>query len=253
MPDEAIGRVRYATSDAVALVTLDRPHKRNALNGPLLEALLAALRRAAADSSVRAVVLSGTGVFSAGADLTELADARAYRDGMGRLFAETAITIRTSRLPMVAAVEGYALGGALLVALSCDIVVLSESAFVALPEIEVGLIGGVSTVRELAGRQVAARLCLLGERMSAPDAARLGLGTLVEPGTTLATASKIAGRIAAHDEQAVATVKRRLAEGAALEALWAERDANVDLMASRQPLPDGIAPTPGPAGSSTSD
>lgn len=182
-------------ADASLRITIDRPHARNALDSAALRALAAGLRRAARDRAVGVVVLRGAGdrAFSTGADLKELQalDREAASDFLvaGQ---QVFRLIETLGKPVVAEVDGYALGGGFELCLACTFVVASTRSTFALPEAGIGLIPGFGGTQRLArtvGRQRALRVALLGEMLSAAQAYDLGLLALgpVEP-DALATA-----------------------------------------------------------------
>lgn len=171
--------------DAVATVTINRPEARNALNSPTLAELNHLFTELAADSSVRAVVLRGTGnaAFSAGADLKEiatLADLPARRGYFGAL-AALLETIHRMPQPVIARVAGFALAGGMGLAVGCDFVVAAENAVFGLPEITLGLFPMVvmAPILRLCGPRAAVELALTGERIDARRARELGLVTRV--------------------------------------------------------------------------
>lgn len=191
-------------------LVLDRPAVHNALDGALLDALDEALQAAAADPSVRVVTLTGAGrkAFSAGADLDELAGLSAgdARRALGR---GQRVLQRVERMPVpvIAAVNGLALGGGFELALACSFVIASTSAAFGLPETGLGLMpgyGGTQRLPRLIGRQPALHLILTGERMGAERAYQLGLVAVppVSPDELSAAAGEIALRVAARGPQA---------------------------------------------------
>ncbi len=194
------GSVRSEARGAVGLVTLDRPAKRNALDRPMLDGLVAALRAFDADPAVRAVVIAGDErAFAAGADIGALGDAdpiALYTSGFSEKWDEVA-AITT---PLVAAVSGYALGGGLELALICDIVVADRSAVLGLPEAQIGTIpgaGGTQRLVRAVGKSMAMEMILAGRRLDADEALRAGLvSTVAEAGGARAAAEAIAGSIA---------------------------------------------------------
>ncbi len=173
--------LRYDVAEAVATIALDQPETRNALSDALLDELLAALAQARDDPAVRCVVLASTHatVFSSGGDLAgftadvPLVERHAANDRFPRLFE----LIGRLGKPVVCAVDGYALGGAVGLALACDLVVASEQATFGTPEIDVGLFPFM--IAALIARNVARKhmtqLLLLGERLDAHEAHRIGI------------------------------------------------------------------------------
>src|SRR6516164_6663347 len=139
MPDEA---VLFGLRDHVATITLNRPDALNAINADLSAGLMAALQRVRADDEVRVAILTGAGrAFCAGADLRSRSGGPAASSGPAELFAtEERASFATfdARKPLIAAVNGYCLGGGFEIALACDLRIASEEARFALPEITLG-------------------------------------------------------------------------------------------------------------------
>jgi enoyl-CoA hydratase len=176
---------------AVRIITVNRPDKLNALNRQTLEALDQAFSEATAATEVRVVVLTGAGpkAFVAGADIAEMADLPAIQ---GRDFALVGQQLmrRIERMPkpVIAAVNGFALGGGLELAMACHLRVAADSARIGQPEINLGLIpgfGGTQRLLRLTGRAAALELCLLGEPIDAARALQLGLVNRVVPADQL--------------------------------------------------------------------
>jgi enoyl-CoA hydratase len=211
----------------VALVTLGRPEKRNALDRALLDDLVDGLRELDRDPEVRAIVITGDDrAFAAGADLGSLSEASAiqlYTSG----FSESWDDIASIRTPLVAAVAGYALGGGLELALLCDVVIAAENAVLGFPETSIGIIpgaGGTQRVVRAVGKPVAMDMLLTGRRLSADEALGFGLISRVVP---------LAGLI----EEALA-VAARIAATAPLAAKMAKHAV---LAAEDAPLSVGVA------------
>jgi 2-(1,2-epoxy-1,2-dihydrophenyl)acetyl-CoA isomerase len=210
--------VREDFDGAVATITLNRPQARNALTTEMKEALLAALTRAASDTAVRAVILTGApDAFCAGQDLREHADALAAgqepTDTVRRHYNRIVTCLMTMPKPVVAAINGSAAGAGASLALACDFRVASERASLLLAFARVGLgadSGASWTLQRLAGAGRAAELLMLAEPIGAEPALAAGLLTSV----------------VAHDELAAAAgaLARRLADGptAAYAAIKAE-------------------------------
>ena len=209
------GRVATTSHEGVLEITFENARRRNALSLSLLSALSRAIDDARADD-VRAVVLAGAGDgFSAGADLADLTgtiDDRAMDDAIGR----AAASIRDCPVPVIAAVEGPCIGGALEVALSCDAIVAAEDAYFALPATHLGLLYDPRAVARLRLRLSPAALrwlLLLGERIDAGTGAAMGLIARVVPeGTAGAEARALAERVSARSSHAVAATKNLLNE-----------------------------------------
>jgi enoyl-CoA hydratase len=174
----------------VAVVTIDRPEKRNALNAAVRAELIAALDALRDDDSVRVLVLTGAGerAFVAGADIAEFAERtpleqRAAMTGR-RVFDEIAAFPK----PVLAMINGYALGGGCELALACDVRVAADTAMLGQPEINLGIIpggGGTQRLPRLVGTGQAMRLILSGEIIDAAEALRIGLVDLVCPAPEL--------------------------------------------------------------------
>ena len=223
---------RAGEAGEIVVLALDRPDVRNAINDELLNALLSAFESVAAEAAasvtaVRAVVLCGSGLeaFSAGMDLVErsgFTDTQ-LREQHARLAALVCL-VRELPVPVIAAVEGFALAGGFELVLACDLVVASSSASSGLPEVRVGIIPGGGGARLLAwavGDARARDLVLTGRRLPASEAAGWGLVTrVVRPGEALGWALELAAAVA---------------EGAPL----AVRSAKAAILNARPPLVSG--------------
>jgi enoyl-CoA hydratase len=176
--------VLSTTDGPVGIVTLNRPKQLNALAGPLMQELVAALEAHEADPAVLALVLTGgPTVFAAGADLKEMADATTVQ-----MLTRNRIGLwdRLKRLskPLIAAVGGYALGGGCELAMLCDIIIAAENARFGQPEINVGLMpgaGGTARLTRSVGKYVAMDLVLTGRMLTAEEAFQRGLVSRVVP------------------------------------------------------------------------
>lgn len=193
-----------ADRGAVRQITVNRPDKLNALNAATLDALLAAFEAAAADPAVRAVVLTGVGpkAFVAGADISEM---NTLTPVQGRDFSlrgqKLMRRIEKMPKPVVAMINGFALGGGLELAMGCHLRIAADSAKVGQPEINLGLIpgfGGTQRLLRLAGRAATLELCLLGAPVDAARAQQLGIVNRVVAAAELeAETFKIAEQLAA--------------------------------------------------------
>jgi enoyl-CoA hydratase/carnithine racemase len=235
--------VHVAAADGVATVTVDNPPV-NALADPVLEALGAAAAEVAADEDVRAVVLTGAGSssFAAGADLAEferaLGDA-ATMEAHADLTARVLGAWHKLDAPVIAAVQGHAVGGGLELALVCDLVVGDPRARLGLPEVTLGLVpgaGGTQRLPRRVGIAAATRMLLTGELVDAPRAHELGLIDVVAPeDEALAEAESLARRLAALPARAVRAGKAALRAAATLplsDGLIAERRLFLGVAAS---------------------
>ncbi|MHB8351945.1 MAG: 3-hydroxyacyl-CoA dehydrogenase/enoyl-CoA hydratase family protein [Thermoplasmata archaeon] len=206
--------VRIDRRGEVAWVLLDRPEVLNSLNSAVLLQLRAAFEQLAREPSIRVVVLAGSSpVFAAGADIAEMAQkdlptARAF----GYIGQETCRVISEFPHPVVALVEGFALGGGLELALSCDFIIAAEGARLGLPEATIGIhpgMGGASRLARRIGPDRAKYLVFTAEPVSALEAARLGFVTVLVPtGSARADAQRIAEMIAARAPLALEGAKR---------------------------------------------
>lgn len=195
---------------AVRVITLNRPDKLNALNFETLGELHTAFTDAAQAASVRVVVLTGAGnkAFVAGADIAEM---NGLTPVQGRDFSlhGQRLMSRIERLgkPVIAMVNGFALGGGLELAMACHLRIAADTAKVGQPEINLGLVpgfGGSQRLLRLAGRAATLELCLLGHAIPAARAAELGILTRVVPGDQLeAETFKLAEQLATSAPQAL--------------------------------------------------
>ena len=202
----------------VRVLTIDRPSRRNAMSTATAEELEQALRAAADDESVRAVVLTGTGGhFSAGGDADSILAHVAGDDpellALMRAFHRLVVEIWESRLPVVAAVSGVAYGGGINLALACDLVVMSADARLCQVFVRRGVVpdvGGAWLLPRLVGMQRAKELMLLAPEVDARHAERLGLANAVEPdaGAALEKAVVLAGQLAELPAYTVALSKK---------------------------------------------
>jgi enoyl-CoA hydratase len=232
----------------VRILTLNRPDARNALSATLRTELIQHLHECANDGSVGAIVITGAGLaFAAGADLKELL---ARNSDEQRHFLQPPhiySIIEELPKPVVAAVNGHALGAGLELATACDVRVVSSEAKLGQPEISLGLIpggGGTQRLARLVGHGQASRLVLSGDLVTGDEAGRLGLADVVVPkADVLATAVKLAESMARHDPAALAAGKRALhaADGPYEKGLELEIEEFVKLHArpeSRQRIQD---------------
>jgi enoyl-CoA hydratase len=212
--------VLLAREGAVALITINRPDKLNALNPQVCRDLLGALSEAACDDAVGAIVLTGAGdkSFVAGADIAAMSgmspmEGRAFAD-LGHAIGDT---IAGCPKPVVAAVNGFALGGGTELAIACDVIYASDKAKFGQPEVKLGIIpgfGGTQRLARLVGLQKAKELVLSGDTIDAAEALRIGLACAVFPqAELLGKAKELAARIAAAGPLAVGQAKRAMTHG----------------------------------------
>jgi enoyl-CoA hydratase len=221
------------TRDRIARITVNRPEKLNALNRATLEEMDRIFRSLAADPAVGAVILTGSGTkaFIAGADINELSSLTAAEGRDFALFGQEILNrMETLGKPVLAAVNGYALGGGCEVALACTLRVASATAKFGLPEVGLGIIpgyGGTQRLPRLVGRGSAQEMILTGEMIDAAEAHRIGLVNQVVPSEELmARTEALAGTILSRGPLAVRCaldavrcgLEMSLGEGLAYEA-----------------------------------
>jgi enoyl-CoA hydratase/carnithine racemase len=225
----------YEKKDTIAYVTVNRPKVLNALNTPTWKDLRTAFENARDDATVRGVILTGAGnrAFIAGADIGELAQVTAFAaEKSGRFGQDVLNLIENLGKPVVAAINGFALGGGCETAMACTIRIAVDTAKFGQPEVTLGLVpggGGTQRLPRLVGKGRALQLILSGDIISAPEAYRIGLVNEVVPAAELiARAEAILKKIAANAPIAVKfgleAVNRGLetsqAEGLLLEASY---------------------------------
>lgn len=225
------GRIGCEVGGAVAVVTIDRPAKLNAVTQEMSDRLVEVIEALNDDAQVRVVVLTGAGVraFSAGSDIRTLDKYATPWDFRNRT--DYCDAIRACRKPVIAAVNGYAFGGGLETALSCDIRIASSTASFAAPEITLGWIGGggmTAFLRASIGPSNTAVMIMTGQPVDADTALRWGLvSEVVPPEQLLPRALEIAGVIASRPPIAAETAKANLRAAANMPedaAIRYERD-----------------------------
>ena len=206
--------VLYEVRGRAALVTVNRPDKRNALNDQVRTDIKAAIRRAAADAAVRAVILTGAGdkAFIAGADIAEFEGKTPVQQWRDMSNDPVYDVPEECPKPVIAAVNGFCLGGGMELALACDIRIASGNAKFGQPEVNLGIIpggGGTQRLPRAIGAAAALRLILTGEMIEAAEAHRLGIVSEVCAAAELMPrAVAIAELIASKSPVAVASAKQ---------------------------------------------
>jgi enoyl-CoA hydratase len=207
-------------SDAYAVVTINRPKVMNALNRALFAELDDAFTTLAGDASVRAIIVTGAGekAFAAGADIGELATLSATE---GQQLAQRGQgvfrKIETCGKPVIAAIQGFALGGGCELAMACTIRIASERARLGQPEVKLGLMpgyGGTQRLPRLAGKGAAFKLLLTGDMVGAEEAFRIGLVDEVVPAEALMERAETLARAIAQQAPLAVTACLRAVEGA---------------------------------------
>ena len=231
----ALANVQYEKKGPIAYVTVNRPKVLNALNTPTWTDLKAAFEDAKVDASVHGVILTGAGdkAFIAGADISELAHVDAYEAEESSRFGQGVLDlIENLGKPVIAAINGFALGGGCETAMACSIRIAVEHAKFGQPEVKLGLLpggGGTQRLPRLVGKGRALQLILTGETISAQEAYRIGLVNEVVPAANLiARAETILKQISANApiavkfslEAANKGMDTSQAEGFALEASY---------------------------------
>jgi enoyl-CoA hydratase/carnithine racemase len=227
--------ILYEKRNGIAYVTLNRPKVLNALNTPTWMDLRTAFEDARDDASVRGVILTGAGdqAFIAGADISELAHVTAFEAEQSSRFGQEVLDlIENLGKPVIAAINGFALGGGCETAMACTIRIAVENAKFGQPEVKLGLVpggGGTQRLPRLVGKGRALQLILSGEMISAQEAYRIGLvNEIVPPGDLINRTETILKQIASNAPIAIkfaleATNKgmeTSLSEGLALEASY---------------------------------
>jgi len=202
--------VLYEKKGGIAYVTLNRPKVLNALNTPTWRDLRSAFEDARDDSAVRGVILTGAGdkAFIAGADISELAQITAVAAENASSFGQAVLDlIENLGKPVIAAVNGFALGGGCEVAMACTIRIAVENANFGQPEVKLGLVpggGGTQRLPRLVGKGRALQLILSGDLIGAQEAHRIGLvNEIVAAGGLIARAEGILNKIASNGPIAV--------------------------------------------------
>ena len=203
-------------SPSTLLLTLSRPAALNALNEEVMHALVSAAAAADADGSTRAIIITGGDcgekgtAFAAGADVRELAT-HSYSSAVSTRLLDGWRALKHVRVPLIAAVEGYALGGGCELAAACDMVVAGSGASFGQPEVGLGVIpgmGGTQRLTRALGKATAMDLILTGRRLSAEEALAAGLASRVVPaGQALTEAHAMAAAVARAPRAAVAKAK----------------------------------------------
>lgn len=200
---------------AIVTITVNRPDSLNALNPDVLQGLILEFGKIASDSSIRGVIITGRGpkAFVAGADIRSMHDLgpRPLADYV-ELGQRAMRTIETCEVPVIAAVNGFALGGGLELALACDLIVCCEGAKLGQPEVNLGIIpgfGGTQRLIQRCGIGAARRLCYTGDLIGAEEARMIGLADKVVPDAQfMDQVKKMANTIASKAPLAVKGCKR---------------------------------------------
>ncbi len=228
----AYENIVFEVTDGIAVITFNRPKALNALNAALLGELCQVLDDISADEDIRVLILTGAGdkSFVAGADITEIAECNPLQAKLFARKGQSAIgRLQDLSIPVMAAVNGFALGGGSEMALACDFIYASENAMFGLPEITLGIIpgfGGTQRLPRLIGMNRAKEMIFTGKMISAEEAFKLGMvNKVTSPEALMEQARKTAAAMAAKGKVSLRAAKQvinagvnvDLATGCALE------------------------------------
>jgi len=240
----------YEKSEGIATITLNRPEALNAFSKEVVEEIIHALEDVKNDENVRVVVLTGSGekAFSAGADIKAMTGMTPLKARELSLMGERlCLALENLEKPVIAALNGYALGGGLEVAMSCDLRIAAENARVGQTEINIGLIpgwGGTQRLTRLVGRTKAKELVFTGKIIDAKTAEQLGLINIVAPPDKFKeTVRQFALELASKAPVAVRVAKALINKGADIgldSALALEREG-FGVVASTEDLKEGVS------------
>ncbi len=241
----AYRNLRVETTDHISTVTLNRPNSRNSLNSELMDEFRTFIEGVRGDPETRSVIITGAGrVFSAGADvdmLTRIGESYTPEQTRAEIqkWRETFDALESLPQITIAAVNGLAFGGGVVLALACDFRLVSTRAIFGLPEIKLGMVlalGGTQRLTRLIGVSAAKEMILRGRNVSAIESQRLGLAhRMSEPGDLMGLARSWAERDVAYSPRALALAKDLINhsfERSAAESAEAETMAQVELLHS---------------------
>ena len=212
--------VLYQTKENIATVTISRPKALNALNAEILSELSDNFKKIQQDKNIYVVIITGAGEksFVAGADISEMKDLNLKQAHEFGNYGNTVFrSIENSRAPVIAAINGYTLGGGLELALACDIRIASEDATFGLPEVSLGIIpgyGGTQRLPRIIGISRAKKMIYTAERINAKRALEIGLIDMItQKGDLMETAMNLASQIASQAPISVAYAKDAINKG----------------------------------------
>ena len=240
----------YEKSEGIATITLNRPEALNAFSKEVVEEILRALEDVKSDENIRVIVLTGAGekAFSAGADIKAMAGMTALKARELSLMGEKlCVTLENMQKPVIAAINGYALGGGLEVAMSCDLRLASVNARMGQTEINIGLIpgwGGTQRLTRLVGMTKAKELVFTGKMIDAKTAEQLGIVNMVVPADKFREiVRQFAIDLALKAPVAIRVAKALITKGADMSldsALALEREG-FGVVGSTEDLKEGVA------------
>ena len=240
----------YEKSEGIATITLNRQEALNAFNKEVIEEILQALEDIKADENIRVVILTGAGekAFSAGADIKAMKGMNALKARELSLMGEKLCNaLENLEKPVIAAINGYALGGGLEVAMACDIRIASENARMGQTEINIGLIpgwGGTQRLPRLIGKTKAKELIFTGKIIDAKTAEQLGIVNMVVPSDKLKEAvHQFALELASKAPVALKVAKSLINKGSeiSLDAAIALEREGFGVVASTEDLQEGVS------------
>lgn len=220
----AFKNIKIEKKEGIATIKINRPQVLNALNKDTISELTSAVEELDADKTLKVVILTGEGdkAFIAGADIKQMAgmtplDAKKFAE----LGHNMLMKIENSRLPFIAAINGYALGGGCEVLMACDICIAAKSAKIGQPEINLGVhpgFGGTQRLPRLVGRMKAKELMFTGRNIDAEEAYKIGLVNMViDDDKLMETVHKLAGQIASKSTVQTAFIKSLVNKGADID------------------------------------
>jgi enoyl-CoA hydratase len=242
--------ILYEKSEDIATITINRPEALNAFNADVINEILQALEDVKADENVRVVVLTGAGekAFSAGADIKAMKGMNALKAReLSQMGEKLCTALENLEKPVIAAINGYALGGGLEVAMACDIRIASENARMGQTEINIGLIpgwGGTQRLTRLIGATKAKELIFTGKMIDAKTAEQLGLVNMVVPQDKFReTVHQFALELAQKAPVALKVAKALINKGAeiSLDAALALEREGFGVVASTEDLQEGVS------------
>lgn len=242
--------ILYEKSEGVATITINRPEALNAFNAEVVGEILQALEDVKTDENIRVVVLTGAGekAFSAGADIKAMKGINALKAReLSQMGEKLCTALENLEKPIIAAINGYALGGGLEVAMACDLRIASENAKVGQTEINIGLIpgwGGTQRLTRLIGATKAKELIFTGKMVDAKTAEQLGLVNMVVPADKFReTVRQFAIEIAQKAPVALKVAKALINKGAeiSLDAALALEREGFGVVASTEDLQEGVS------------
>ena len=216
----AYKNIKIEKKEGIATLKINRPQVLNALNKETISEITSAVEELDADKNVKVVILTGEGekAFIAGADIKQMSDMSSLE---AKKFSELGhnmlLKIENSRLPYIAAINGYTLGGGCEVLMACDICIAAKSAKIGQPEINLGVhpgFGGTQRLPRLVGRMKAKELILTGKNIDAEEANKIGLvNMVVDDDKLMDAAQKLAGQIAGKSTVQTAFIKSLVNKG----------------------------------------